>query len=169
VLRSVEGCRFSMSVRHGVIGLFPFSSLVDQRSMVVRIRKKKQSRIGQKPRPESNSRCMPCSTSDSIPSLYSSLLSKPKRASDRRTRSAPAARRLHPEGTQAPDDSSGSSLLGLLSRIWPGWKESLVIVQPDTVVRIAAMDPLDVPAVGFRFLYAWFVIGHAGGGSVASE
>jgi transposase InsO family protein len=57
----------------------------------------------------------------------------------------------------------------LLSRTWSGWKEVLVIVQPDTVARWhrkgfrlywRAMDFLLVPTAGFRLLYAWFVIGH---------
>ncbi len=58
-----------------------------------------------------------------------------------------------------------------LSRFWPRWRNSLVIVKPDTVIRwhrsgslrnhkdgIAAMDFFVVPTITFRLRYIWFLI-----------
>jgi transposase InsO family protein len=72
-----------------------------------------------------------------------------------------------------------------LSRLWPSWKDHLVVVRPETVVRwhregfrkywqqqrwmtflrnhkdvIAGMDFFVVPTVRFRLLYVWFAIDH---------
>src|ERR1700737_1505542 len=40
-------------------------------------------------------------------------------------------------------------------RLWSGWKQALIIVTPETVVRWIA-----VPTITFRLLYCFFIISH---------
>ena len=63
------------------------------------------------------------------------LLPKPKQAGDRRARAPPAACDLRPKGLPTPDYPSRSRLLGPPLEVCADWKEILIIVQPDTVVR----------------------------------
>src|ERR1017187_778428 len=38
----------------------------------------------------------------------------------------------HPQSRLAPSDKF---FLGILRRLWPGWKRALILVQPETVIR----------------------------------
>ncbi len=53
-------CASSISVCPGILGLFPFPRLIDQRPIVFRIRAQNQSRTGPIPRAESLSSCVLC-------------------------------------------------------------------------------------------------------------
>jgi hypothetical protein len=41
-------------------------------------------------------------------------------------------KRKHPQSRLAPSDKF---FLGILRRLWPGWKRALILVQPETVIR----------------------------------
>src|SRR5262245_27759353 len=47
---------------------------------------------------------------------------------------APSARRSSPVRWPTPPVTMGSDPLGLVSRLWTGWRSSLVIVRPATVL-----------------------------------
>src|SRR5439155_609467 len=62
-------------------------------------------------------------------------LRRPPPARPREPRPAPAARRVQEDGGPAEVAPRRPALLVALSRLWRGWKQALVIVAPDTVLR----------------------------------